>query len=296
MEYQMTIKKRFFGLIAVFAAVATAAFAQVDMAKVQAMRASMHQMHAGKVTTEDANSGGVTLPQVSGGKILVFTDKKYYLPGEEIKIRALGLAADANQLQVVINERLTDPMGNGVSLPQYLCECGDSNGGYVPSLTGFNFITLVSKKVPQLFGSRYDFNIIINRFSGNGQQEGLYQQTFLTVLIGVSNQQENNPIRIDTMMQVAGANPLLFLTGTFPVNIPLYQFTGAAPYDGSFSARPEAVSTDGSTLVLPGLYNGTGLEGRVVLMLPDGSFSTTSPQTFVLLPQPATRTTSQPIG
>jgi len=91
-------------LIAILAlAVVPSAFAQIvrsaDMQRVEEIRATARQMHAGHVV-EAMDATVSQAPQAVSSKLFIFSDKKYYLPGEEIKIRAMGLAADANQLQI----------------------------------------------------------------------------------------------------------------------------------------------------------------------------------------------------
>ena len=233
----------------------------------------VRHMHGGKV--QDAPT--VSLPMPVGAKVLVWSDKKYYLPGEQIMLRALGFAADAEQLQIFVSERFTDSQGNAVSSSYNFCDCGDSNGGSVPSLTNNNFITLLSERVPSNRLGRYDFVVNIMKFVGSNAPAVQYQTTRLTVFAMINNTPENNPIAIDQMQQGVAQGPILYLTGKFPVNTLLYYFSGAAPYEGSFSS---IASTDGTHLIVPS-WEGAQIEGRVVLMLPDGSFSTTSAQTFV---------------
>jgi hypothetical protein len=139
---------------------------------------------------------------------------------------------------------------------------------------------LISKKVPQLRTGQYDFFVSFNKSFGNNAPPIPYQTTRISVTILAGYKPEQNPIVIDSMEQGNARGAILFLTGTFPANTPLYYFVGSAPYNGAFGNVPSAVSTDGRTLVLPGT-NGQQYEGRVILMLPDGSFSTTSAQTFV---------------
>jgi hypothetical protein len=274
------MKNRIFGLIAVLALVATGAFAQgIDMAKVEGMRSSQRHIRGGQ-GFEAADSGGAQLPQVAGAKLLVWSDKKFYLPGEEIKIRALGFASDANQLQISVTEIYSDTNGKQLFSDVYACECGESNNGYAPSLSNFNWITLVSKRVAGNRNGRYDFYISANRLPGYGAPIVPYQQTHLLVYVTTTNFQVETPIQIDSVQQFNSAGPILVLVGSFPKGVPLHYFVGAIPWDGAFSATPLAISTDGQTLVLPGI-SGYQMEGRVVLELPDGSFSTTSAQTFV---------------
>ncbi len=244
---------------------------------VSAFGADVHHMHKGKI---EADSTTTANPASTGAKVLVWSDKKFYLPGEEIKLRALGFAADATQLQISISEQFTDDQGNVVSTNYYPCECGDSNAGYVPTLANFNFITLLSKRVPQLAIGRYDFTVTISQFPGNGAASLPYQTTQLTVFGMISNAPEVNPIVINQIQQGVSQGPIILVTGRFPKNVPMNYFIGAAPYEGSFSDQPTAISTDGTSLILPGL-SGSRMESRVILMLPDGSFSTTSAQNFL---------------
>jgi hypothetical protein len=290
----MLFPKRFFGLIAVLA-LATGAFAQVirpaDLQRAETMRSGQRHIRGGQ-SLEAADSGATQLPQAVGAKLLVWSDKKFYLPGEEIKIRALGFASDANQLQISVTEIYSDTNGKQLFSDVYACECGESNNGYAPSLSNFNWITLVSKRVAGNRNGRYDFYISANRLPGYGAPGVPYQQTHLVVFATTNNVQENSPLRIDSVQQYGSAGPILILVGSFPKGVPLFYFVGAIPWDGAYSPTPSAISTDGQTLVLPGI-SGYQMEGRVVLMMPDGTFSTTSPQTFVPLPAVLT---SQPLG
>lgn len=276
-------KNTSFRLIAVLALVATSAFAQmyrpIDLQRVESMRSAAVQFHNGRMV-EAMGGGGA--PTQTGAKLLIWSNQKFYLPGEEIKIRAMGFASDANQLQIFVSEYFTNENGQAVSSDYYACDCGEGNGGYVPSLVGFNWVTLVSKKVATNRIGRYDFYFSVNKLPGSNLPSVPYQSTKVTVYTMVSSVRENNPIVIDSVQQVYGVGPIVVLIGQFPLNVPLHYFVGAVPYDGAFAPTPLAISTDGQTLVLPGV-TGLRMEGRVVLELPDGSFSTTAPQTFVPL-------------
>lgn len=274
---------KFFLTLILALAITSGAFGQIQrlgtsrdaIARVEEIRAKMLILRHGNY---EGTLGGT--PQQAGGKVLVWTDRKFYLPGEEIKIRALGLAADAENLQFSISERFSDSQGNMVASDSYPCDCGGSNGGFVPKLGNFGFLTLVSKRVPNARMGRYDFSVGVYKYPGNGAPAEFYQATSLSVIVMSSAQSENNPIVIESVQQIMGQYPILFLTGKFPVNTPMYYFVGAPPYEGGFSSEPSLISPDGRTLVL-GAITGEQMEGRVVLMLPDGSFSTTSAQTFV---------------
>jgi hypothetical protein len=272
----------------------TAVFAQPQgllnrdtTARVEALRTGSLVLHHGKIGPYGGGATTAPQPQQVGGKVLVWSDRKFYLPGEEIKIRAMGLVPDAENLQINVSERFGDGQGNVYASENNPCECGEGNAGYVPSLSSFNFITLVNKKVPSGQFGRYDFTITVSKFPGNNAPAEVYQVTNITVFAIAQVVVENNPIEISQMTM---QGTYLFLVGQFPINTPMYFFVGSAPFEGGFSTNPSAVSYDGVTLVLPA-FGGLAMEGRVVLMLPDATFSTTSAQTFVpalvTVPQPA---------
>ncbi|MDE2311563.1 MAG: hypothetical protein KGJ93_00530 [Patescibacteria group bacterium] len=259
-------------------AFAAGAFAQVvtpqSLMRAEQARHTALRMNRGRVVSMDA--GPVQVAQTG---ILVWTDKKSYLPGETIKIRAMGLASDATQLQAVINEQFVGSQGYAAVPDSYFCECGDANAGYIPSLTG-TFVTLLDKRVPQGKSGRYDFTVSFSKLPGNGAPSMPYQATRLSVSVLSGQSNAADPVRINQVQIGAGMGPLLFLTGRFPVGQPMYYFVGAAPYEGSLSNQASVVSTDGQTLVLPAWSS--GMEERVILMTADRSFSTTSMMSYVI--------------
>lgn len=228
------------------------------------------QFTAGQVQRQET-----TTTPTTPAKLFVWSDKKYYLPGEVIKIRVFALADDAENLQANVTEIYNSGYGD-FGLTSAVCECGDSNGGSIPSLRSFNFITVLTKVMPSKIG-RYDFTVNFNKYPGNGLPGVPYQSTTLTVYAHFSERPENNPIQIDRLEQGLGAGPILFLTGRFPQGVPIHFFSGTAPYSGSWAT---AVSQDGTHLVLPEARMHRS-EARVILMTQDGSFSTTSQQTYI---------------
>lgn len=265
-------------LFVVFVLSLVPAFAQTSLP------AGTVYMVNGKVVDQSGRPAAYEL----GGKILVWSDQKYYQPGEEIRLRAMGLAEDATQLQAYVIENLYNEQGVLINSFASLCECGDSNGGYIPTLAPFNFITLYHKRVPQGIAGRYDFTVQFYKLSGSGGPPVLYQATRVSVTALLTTAVDPNPIVIDNLVSTytPAEGPKIRLSGRFPKGVLMYFFTGSIPYSGVFSTSPYVVSADGNTLTVPSMM-GLRYEGRVTLMLPDASFGTTSPQTFVPFPMPS---------
>lgn len=219
-------------------------------------------------------------------KIQIWTDQKVYSPGQEIRVGATANASDATNLFIRIGEKFVNSNRTVGGTDSYTCPCGSDNGGYV-SLAEFQYTSLFNKRILGLRVGWFDFTITI--FQIQGRQAVLYQApTHIRVGVLASPPEDDNPIRIDTLVQgfstlyqsFPSAGPVVFLTGEFPVNKPLFFFSGIAPFAGMFNGggEPQVVSTDGKTLVVP--LGGPSIQGRIILMTQDGSFSTTSTQEF----------------
>lgn len=236
-------------------------------------------MRDGKVQSETQLAGGLG---VVGPKIQIWTDRKTYLPGEEIRVLAMGLTSDATDLEVFVIETFTSLVtGKVEAYDHYPCPCADTNAGSVATLANFKFMTLFSKRVPGMRSGYYDFNILVLK-QADGLPPVTYQNTHLRVGV-LAVVEDGNPIRIDQLQQmVVGqeSGAALLLRGQFPVGTPLFFFTGTAPYEGRLNpgSKPSISSSDGLTLVVP--LTGPSSQGRVILMTPDGGFSTTSIQEF----------------
>jgi hypothetical protein len=265
------LKSIFAGLLS-----ATAAFTQTPMAIVRPQGHQMMMANGSAKATTDSSSSVATSTTGTTAKLLIFAEDGQTAPGHQITIMALGLANDAENLIASVTELFRGPDGTLVYSDSY--SSGDGNAGYIPSLTNYGFTTLVSKKVPAGRVGLYQFIISVAKYPGGGAGVP-YQTTTLSIPSLLDYDSALESLHIDALQQTRGSEPVALVTGHFPANVPLYYFIGTAPYSGGFSNQPSVSSSDGTHLLISGL-TGSQTESRVILMLPDGSFSTTSAQAF----------------
>lgn len=241
-------------------------------------------MDAGRVVGSEGQTDFRAAKADVNPKLLVFTDKKMYMPGETVTLKMQTLGQSPELFQVTINQMDYNTHGELVRWESGICECGGLNGGFIHSLGTFGFITLMQKKLPSYVSGRIDFDVIVRQSTGNNNSDYIMteiQTTRISIYVGSTDERENAPIVIDTMQKVGNAsNETIILTGTFPKGVPLYYYVGAAPFYGAFVVDPTIVSHDGVTLQVPAITR-SRVESRIILMTPDASYATVSPESFM---------------
>ena len=226
--------------------------------------------------------GGTTMQQPA---ILINADRTNYVPGDEIRITALNTGDEITTALSIQVSEIFIPWGgtDSISSDVYQCDCGGSNGGFLPhGMNQFQSIEVVRKRINPGRTGTFTFWVTVTEWPNNGTSGQQTQQTQFSVISGSASNSPRVPLVVNSITRFTeDGQDYFFLTGMFPQGQGLYSYTGIENWYGSFSDTPTSVSADGKTLIVPAIYADDHgqfkSEGHVILMTGDLSMSTVSP-------------------